>query len=406
MPSRYLHHYNYNSESYTTTMAEHPSKYCSAQPPTWTELNDLSSSSIGGEVIFSTDDWFAAAENLLSTSDPQWKEGFTEQGKWMDGWETRRKRIPGHDWCIIKLGLPGKIYGVELDTSFFTGNFAPRASIQATWLDEEPVLEPRYGEAGQAATKAQLAAVDKLRSDKWETIVEMSSLGAGYKDTCQTFLVVRDQGPFTHIRLNIFPDGGVARLRTYGIAVPSLPDSEYSLLDLVSANMGGVCIGYSDAHYGHPRNMIKTGRGKDMGDGWETARRLDRPPILVSDQHGILQVPGSEWAAFKLGLPGAVRAVEIDTNHFKGNYPDSVIIEAANVTEDLDDETTKKMLLNHSSMGKWKVLLPASKLSAHKQHYFPMENLTYTERVTHIRVRMFPDGGISRIGILGRFERI
>ena len=99
--------------------------------------------------------------------------------------------------------------------------------------------------------------------------------------------------------------------------MPSLPDSEYTLLDLVSANIGGVCIGYSDAHYGHPRNMIKSGRGKDMGDGWETARRLDRPAILLADKEGILQVPGSEWAAFKLGLPGNVRAVEVDTNHFK-----------------------------------------------------------------------------------------
>jgi len=327
------------------------------------------------------------------------------QGKWMDGWETRRKRIPGHDWCIIKLGLPGKVCGIELDTSFFTGNYAPRASVQAIWLDEPPALEPRQGGAGKAASKAQFAAANKIGSDKWKTIVEMSALGAGYKDSCKTYLVVKDPEPFTHIRLNIFPDGGVARLRAYGVAVPSLPDSEYTLLDLVSANMGGVCIGYSDAHYGHPRNMIKTGRGKDMGDGWETARRLDRPPVLLADEKGILQVPGSEWAAFKLGLPGYVRAVEVDTNHFKGNYPDSVIIEAANITQPGDDEMIKDILLGQNSEDKWKVLLPACKLSAHKQHYFPMEQLACVDRITHIRVRMFPDGGISRVGILGRHHK-
>jgi len=382
-------------------MAERPSLSSRTSVPAWTELNNLTSSSLGGEVLFSTDDWFAAAEMLLSDEEPQWREGFTEQGKWMDGWETRRKRIPGHDWCIIKLGLPGIISGVELDTSFFTGNYAPRASVQAAWLDESPVLEHRPGGAGKAASKDQIAAAEKIESDRWKTIVDMSSLGAGYKDTCHTYFTVKDQGPFTHIRLNIFPDGGVARLRVYGVCVPSLPDSEYSLVDLVSASMGGVCIGYSDAHYGHPRNIIKTGRGKDMGDGWETARRLDRPPVLHADDAGILQVPGNEWAAFKLGLAGFVRAVEVDTNHFKGNYPDSVVIEAATI----DDQDDKDALLRENSEDKWKVLLPACKLSAHKQHYFPMEMLAYTDRITHIRVRMFPDGGISRIGILGRYDK-
>jgi len=386
-------------------MAERPSLSCSRSAPAWTELNTLSSSSLGAEVLFSTDDWFAGAEMLLSDAGPEWREGFTAQGKWMDGWETRRKRIPGHDWCIIKLGLPGRVCGVELDTSFFTGNYAPRASIQAAWLDEPPALEPRQGGAGRAASTAELGAAARLGSEQWVTIVPMSSLGAGYKDSCHSYFTVKEQGPFTHIRLNIFPDGGVARLRAYGMCAPAIPDSEYSLVDLVSASMGGVCIGYSDAHYGHPRNMIKTGRGKDMGDGWETARRLDRPPVLRADTGGILQVPGSEWAAFRLGMPGFVRAVEVDTNHFKGNYPDSVVIEAANIRDTEDEEAVKNILLGENSEDKWKVLLPACKLSAHKQHYFPMEMLATTDRVTHIRVRMFPDGGISRIGILGRYDK-
>ena len=126
------------------------------------------------------------------------------------------------------------------------------------------------------------------------------------------------KGPFTHVRLNIFPDGGVARLRVYGVAVPPLGAmSPTCQLDLVSARLGGVCLGYSDAHYGHPRNMIKTEAAVNMGDGWETARRLDRPPVLVADQAGILQVPGSEWAVFRLGLRGTPTEVILDTHHFK-----------------------------------------------------------------------------------------
>merc|ERR1719342_1766367 len=213
-------------------MAERPALSSNNQsgqhcPPPWTELNELSSNALGGKVLFSTDDWFAPAEMLLSSDAAVWKEGFTEQGKWMDGWETRRKRIPGHDWCIIKLGLPGTIFGIQLDTSFFTGNFAPRASIQAARLEKDVELERTAGERGTAATVEQLEAASNLQSEKWETLVEMTSLGAGYKDTCNSYFTVGGPsglGPFTHVRLNIFPDGGVARCRVFGVASSSPSD--------------------------------------------------------------------------------------------------------------------------------------------------------------------------------------
>jgi len=247
--------------------------------------------------------------------------------------------------------------------------------------------------------KAALA----LKSEEWDILVEQTPLGEGYKDTCKTFRPALKKGPFTHLRLNMFPDGGIARLRAYGVAVASLPDSPHSLVDLTAATNGGVCIGYSDAHYGHPRNMIKSGRGVDMGDGWETARNPTRPAVLEADANGILQVPGCEWAAFRLGLAGTVRAVEIDTNHFKGNFPDSVTIEAACAPPTEDEDALLQM------ENRWRTLLPSVKLQAHKQHYFPKELFTgpgHTETVTHIRVRMFPDGGISRIGILGNAQRV
>ena len=171
-----------------------------------------------------------------------------------------------------------------------------------------------------AASEDQLKSAAELRSDTWDTLVEMTPLGAGYKDTCNSYFSVGNgsgQGPYTHIRLNIFPDGGVARCRVFGIAASSDPETRDGHVDLVSARLGGVCIGYSDAHYGHPRNIIKTEAGDDMGDGWETARRLDRPPVLEADSVGILQVPGHEWAVFRLGLPGTVDSIVVDTNHFK-----------------------------------------------------------------------------------------
>jgi len=384
-------------------MADRPIRSAATKTPTWTELNELTSSSLGGEILFATDDWFAAAECLLEPSPAVWKEGFTEQGKWMDGWETRRKRIPGHDFCIIKLGLPGIVHGVELDTSFFTGNFTPRASVQGACLSSSPALLPRKGGRGKAASDEEMKAALALKSEKWDILVEQTPLGEGYKDTCKTFRPALKKGPFTHLRLNMFPDGGIARLRAYGVAVASLPDSPHSLVDLTAATNGGVCIGYSDAHYGHPRNMIKSGRGVDMGDGWETARNPTRPAVLEADDNGILQVPGCEWAAFRLGLAGTVRAVEIDTNHFKGNFPDSVTIEAACAPPTEDEDALLQM------ENRWRTLLPSVKLQAHKQHYFPKELFTgpgHTETVTHIRVRMFPDGGISRIGILGNAQRV
>ena len=230
----------------------------------------------------------------------------------------------GHDWCIIKLGLPGTIFGIQLDTSFFTGNFAPRASIQAARLEQDVELNRAVGERGTAATFEQLEAASKLQSEKWETLVEMTSLGAGYKDTCNSYFTVGGPsglGPFTHVRLNIFPDGGVARCRVFGVASSSPSDlCSTGDVDLVSVKLGAVCIGYSDAHYGHPRNIIKTGTGVNMGDGWETARRLDRPAVLEADAAGILQVPGYEWAVFRLGVPGKVSNIEVDTNHFKVTY--------------------------------------------------------------------------------------
>ena len=60
---------------------------------------------LGGSVRYATDDFFAEKENLLKPHKPVWKEHeYTDRGKWMDGWESRRKRVPGHDFAIVRLG--------------------------------------------------------------------------------------------------------------------------------------------------------------------------------------------------------------------------------------------------------------------------------------------------------------
>lgn len=372
--------------------------------PKFAELNNLISEKLGGKVLFATDDWFAVAENLLKESDAEWREDeFTECGKWMDGWETRRKRSPGHDWCIIKLGVPGVIEGIDVDTSFFTGNFVPRISLQAAVLSskEEAMIPERKSEMGAAACDDVMVRVQQLNSQNWEVIIPMQEPRPGYRDTCHTYFPTAVKKRWTHIRLNIYPDGGIARLRVFGSATPNWNQcNPNQLIDLAAVSNGGVCLEYSDAHYGHPRNLISPGRGVTMADGWETARRLDRPPILIADRNGVLQVSGCEWTVLRLGHPGRIKYIEIDTHHFKGNFPDSCSIDGAliNSRQNVDSD----LGMTHSL---WKNILPPQKLSAHSRHFFERE-IQYQEPVSHVRIVIAPDGGISRVRIFGNITKI
>ncbi|XP_005808741.1 probable allantoicase [Xiphophorus maculatus] len=371
-----------------------------AAEPDFLQFNDLACETVGGKVIFATDEWFAPAKNLLKREPPQFiPSAFTEFGKWMDGWETRRKRIPGHDWCIIQLGVAGFIHGLDVDTSFFTGNHSPYVSIQATCLDELPPFTPGEDRTGMAATGAQIAAVAKLSSEVWPELLGESALQPGYADCCHNYFRVSTKRRVTHLRLNMYPDGGIARLKVFGIgqrdwsSVPTNQD-----VDLVALTNGGVCLGYSDAHFGHPRNMIGLGRGANMADGWETARRSDRPKTLKADQRGILQVPGWEWAVFRLGRPGLIGSIEVDTNHFKGNFPDSCRIEACLLTA--EDEA--RCIQTRWNSGKWEVLLPPQKLRPHHRHQYSKAELMLNGPVSHVRLIIAPDGGVSRLRLWGR----
>ncbi|KAM8726758.1 allantoicase isoform 1-T1 [Acanthopagrus schlegelii] len=381
-------------------MAERRRDMKTAAEPNFLQFNDLACEAVGGKVIFATDEWFAPAANLLKREPPQFiASAFTEFGKWMDGWETRRKRIPGHDWCIIQLGVPGLIYGFDVDTSFFTGNHSPYVSIQAGCLDKPPTYSLEGDRTGMAASDSELAAVAKLDSEAWPEMVCMSQLKPGYSDSCHNYFKVNCNRRVTHLRLNMHPDGGIARLRVYGIGQRDWSSvSTDQDIDLLALTNGGVCLSYSDAHFGHPRNMIGLGRAVNMADGWETARRLDRPKHLKVDKQGILQVPGWEWAVFRLGHPGVIRCIEVDTNHFKGNFPDSCRMEACFLTS----KEEAQCIETRWSCEKWRMLLPPQKLRPHHRHLYSEAELTLSQPVSHVRLVISPDGGVSRLRLWGQ----
>src|SRR5215217_8933388 len=157
----------------------------------FTSLVDLASERLGGAVLYANDDFFAPKENLLKAGAPVWREGeYTERGKWMDGWESRRRRTPGHDWCIVKLGLPGVIHSFVVDTAFFTGNYPSHCWIDACGL-------PPGGDATAASVT-------------WHPLLPRSELAGDSRNTLPVGAPHEPLRRYTHLRLNIFPDGGVA----------------------------------------------------------------------------------------------------------------------------------------------------------------------------------------------------
>ncbi|HLM03005.1 MAG TPA: allantoicase [Pyrinomonadaceae bacterium] len=327
----------------------------------FTELIDLASEKLGGAVLYANDDFFAPKENLLKLAAPIFIEGkYTDLGKWMDGWETRRRRSPrldeNFDWCIVRLGLPGIIHGVVVDTSFFRGNFPSHCSLEACALDGHPTVE-------------QLLDA----RNEWREILPQS----GLEGDSQNRFSVNYERRATHLRLKIYPDGGVARLRVYGVVAPdwdALRRRE-SELDLAAVKHGGAVLEASDMFFGHKHNLIMPGRAQDMSDGWETKRRRGA---------------GYDWCIIKLGAAGNIRRVEVDTSHFKGNYPESCSIEVCRADGELDSID-------------WQELLPNVKLQAHTRHVF-VDELKDCGAATHARFNIYPDGGVSRLRLYGRIS--
>ncbi|MFL6285329.1 MAG: allantoicase [Pyrinomonadaceae bacterium] len=327
----------------------------------FTNLVDLASERVGGAVLFANDDFFAPKENLLRQSAPVWAEGkYTERGKWMDGWESRRRRTPGFDWCLVRLGLAGRVRGVVVDTAFFRGNFPESCSLEAC--------------AAPPNADAELLASDETR---WTEILPQSRLEG---DSENPFAVKSDER-FTHLRFKIYPDGGVARLRVYGEVLPDWDAIRRAggLVDLAAVEHGGLVVATSDEFFGHRHNLIMPGRALDMSDGWETKRRRG---------------PGHDWCVIQLGARGHIRRVEVDTAHFKGNFPESCSLEVSTMQE--------QRLAPGESYNEedWRELLPRTKLQAHTRHFFE-EELAQAGEVTHVRFRIYPDGGVSRLRLHG-----
>lgn len=316
---------------------------------------ELSSIAIGGRVVECSDEFFAEAINLLQVEPSVSMKGqFGPSGALYNGWETRRHN-PGHDWCIIQLGTPGHLIGFDIDTSHFSGNEAPAGSVEV--LYGTPDESPR--------------ADDK----RWSEVLPKTSLGPNSR---HLFRIPRTD-VINFVKLKIYPDGGVARFRVYGEVAP-VHALEATPFDLAHVFAGGRVVYVSDQHFGVGSNLILPGRGKDMGDGWETKRSR-------SKGH-------KDWVIIKLGAPGYLEQVEIDTAHFKGNFPESCEIEATYSETDLDVQA-------HGGEGlSWKVILPRTKLGPHRQHYFQLENVENTV-FTHVKMTIYPDGGVKRIRVVG-----
>jgi allantoicase len=323
-----------------------------------TDLINLAAERLGSAVVYANDEFFAPKERLLAASRPEWREGvYDEHGKWMDGWETRRRRTPGYDWCIIRLGLAGVVRRVSVDTSWFTGNYPEHCSIEGVELPGTP-------------TVAELTA----DGTAWGEMLPRTALRG---NTEQSFAVDHD-ARVTHLRFNIFPDGGVARLRVLGDVRPDPRVFRAGHeIDLAAVEHGGLVPICSDMHYGDRNNLLMPGRSSFMGDGWETKRR---------------RIPGNEWTIVRLARRGVLHRIEIDTDHYKGNAPGACLVETCD-----DAGATADSLADPSRQ--WRELVRHTPLQPHTRHRF--EDVAHDGPSTHVRLSIYPDGGIARLRCFG-----
>jgi allantoicase len=312
------------------------------------DLVDLAGERLGASVVHANDDFFAEKENLIRQSKPVWKEHeYTDRGKWMDGWESRRRRTPGHDFAIVRLGARGVVRGVVVDTAFFRGNFPEAYSLDGVSMPAD-------------------APVDELLTANWQPMLRPVAL----KGDSENPLGIDFGYAVTHLRFNIIPDGGVARLRVHGNPVPDWRRAGglASEVDLAAVENGGEVLACSDMFFGPKNNLIMPGRARNMSDGWETRRRRG---------------PGHDWVIVNLAVEGVIHRIEVDTNHFKGNYPDTASIEGS-----VDGDS-------------WSDVLPRTKLQAHTRHSF-VDEIAARGPFQQLRLNVFPDGGVSRLRVWGK----
>ena len=322
-------------------------------------LIDLASSRLGGRALVASDEFFAPKTNLLTPGPAVFIEGkYTDRGKWMDGWETRRKRGPegGFDWCIVELGIAGTIRAITVDTTYFRGNHPAACSLDIAELEGSP-------------GPARLRVLDQAFAE----LLPRAPL-AGHTENQ---IPIERGARATHVRFKIYPDGGVARLRIWGDARPDWRRiGAQRVIDLVAVQHGGVPLATSDQFFSEPLNLIMPGRSRNMSDGWETRRR---------------RAPGHDWVVLRLGRRGVVERVELDTTHFKGNFPESASLEGC--------ETAAPGAPGQEAV--WADLVPRTTLRANARHRFPVA-APARRPVTHIRLNIYPDGGVARLRVWGK----
>ena len=318
------------------------------------ELIDLAHPKLGSKVVFKTDDFFGSANRIINPLPPVFKEGvFDSHGKWMDGWETRRNRKKNHDYLIIKFGKFGIISKINVDTSFFNGNQPMQVSVEACF------------------SKDNIPS----KNIKWNKILTNRKT----KENNHHLFNIISKTVYSHIKLNIFPDGGVARLRIYGSIDTNKIKFNKKIIDLASVLNGASVVACNNEHFGKAENILAPGVGKDMGDGWETRRSRGK---------------NYDWLILKCATVGKIKIIQIDTHHFKGNYPDTCTLQAAYITKN----NSPKIIVENSK--KWKLLLNKVKLGAHKKHNF-QNTLMKNTKINYVKINIFPDGGISRIRLFG-----
>ena len=337
------------------------------QAPAFTHLINLAAERFGAKVLWCTDDFFAEKENLIKPEKPIFiPEKFIERGKWMDGWESRRKRTEGHDIAVIRLGAAGIIKGFDVDTSHFLGNQPEYCTIEACYAPD--------GDWENAT---------------WAEVLGKTMLKPGSQHVVEANLQPASRQLATHVRFHIYPDGGVARLRVHGEVQRDWrsvkPDE---LVDLASAQNGALAIQCNDMFFSHMNNLLMPGRGVNMGDGWETKRNRT--------------LNNKDWVIIRLAHKGIIKKALIDTAHFKGNYPDSFILEGCSIASPLASAhgVEPKAETEALKTAKWSTLIERTKLEAHHEHQYEKE-LVCKEAVSHVRLNIFPDGGVSRIRLWG-----
>ena len=318
-------------------------------------LVNLASPKMGTKILAFSDDFFGEVTRMLNDKDPIFIEDkYDNHGKWMDGWESKRRRDGGNDWAILKLGSAGIISKIEIDTSYFTGNFPPFFSLEGIYSETEP-----------------------NKDSNWKSLIAKTNLVGDCKNNFELNLKEK----FNFVRLQIFPDGGVARIRLFGEVKYNWDEfNNEEIIEISSLKLGGSILAYNNAHYGDVSALLSEGRGKTMGDGWETRRRRE---------------PGNDWIIIKLAHKGNIEKIEIDTAHFKGNYPDRASIQAISIDKNI---TTKDLIQGSEN---WDVILDETKLTADNIHEYEINSNSKAE-ATHIRLNIYPDGGVSRLRIFGK----